>query len=118
MGLLTKAGVKAADGAEPESQGAAPARYEKELRQYIKTHPEFLCLVTAPSDPKDVASLISLIGASCPLPGGQNLVLLPAETDSQLLARQLSLSLHAEVLAVINAESYEDAMKGISPFLS
>ncbi|MDR3124128.1 MAG: hypothetical protein LBU16_10180 [Treponema sp.] len=66
---------------------------------------------------KQVAAMVGVLGASCVLPSGRILVLLPPRFDRELVAHRLSMSFVTEVLSCFEADRPDKALEFIQPYL-
>jgi hypothetical protein len=115
-------------------KGSADAVFQAEdsspeaaIERYQKQNPSFSCIVIdSPENPdgaeKDsfhqkMAQMTRFFGVSSALPGGRSMVLLPAALDRDLIAHRLSSSLKAKTLAVVSADSPDQALSEIRPYL-
>jgi hypothetical protein len=66
---------------------------------------------------QELSRMVSLFGAVLAFPAGKSLVLIPANLDRDLIAHQLKTSLKTEVETAFNADSREEALKKLGPYL-
>jgi hypothetical protein len=64
-----------------------------------------------------LSRMVSLFGAVFSFPDKKSLVLIPANIDRDLIAHQLKASLKTEVEIAFNADSREEALKRLGPYL-
>ncbi|AEF83299.1 hypothetical protein [Leadbettera azotonutricia] len=100
---------------------------EATIKQYHKTNPAFSgILVELPKTineedkkgvPLKISHMVSLFGIAAPFPSNHSLILIPRQADRDLIAHRLKNSLKTNILAAFDADSPEEALKTLQPFL-
>jgi hypothetical protein len=100
------------------------------LAQFHRLNPSFSGIVLGPPQSlnspgikpegdfcKKLSRMVSLFGAVFSSPAGKSIVLIPANLDRDLIAHQLKASLKTEIETAFNANSREEALKKLGPYL-
>jgi hypothetical protein len=110
-----------------EAVASKGTEIEATIKQYHKTNPSFSgILVDLPEAIKEedkngfsqkVSHMVSLFGITALLPANNSLILMPRQADRDLIAHRLKNSLKTKILAAFDADSPEEALKTLQPFL-